>query len=115
MRATSKPTPKRKTGGGAWTLRQSIVAFITYIAAMSFPLAIPRRVALQQSPPPLRQLPEVYNRPTSLATKNQPTVIRPYFPRLRVGVQSSSVRPFTLDRRTAVPADVNDPCIVRIK
>ena len=59
------------------------------IVWMSFQPGIPRRVALQQSPPPLPQPHSDYDGPVSSPIALQRMVACPWFPCLRGGVHSS--------------------------
>src|ERR1700689_2109240 len=58
---------------------------------MSSRLAIPWRVALQQSPPPFRQPESVCSTTEALATIRQRMVTCPFRNCLRLGVQSTEV------------------------
>src|SRR5580693_9068235 len=62
---------------------------------MSSQLAIPGRVALQQSPPPFRQPSSECLTMATLATIRQRTATRPLLNCLRVGVHSSGLSPFS--------------------
>ena len=62
------------------------------IVWMSFQLSIPRRVALQQRPPPLPQPRLVYDGGTILPIALQRMVMCPYFRCLTHGVHSSALK-----------------------
>ena len=83
----------------------------TLIVAMSSRPAIPRRVALQQSPPPFHQPCSACFKTEALATIRQRMVTCPFRYCLNLGVQSIRLSLSTLSTRPFRPRDNLDPVI----